>query len=75
MILPSPFGGRWLEEPDEGRVFEIAYERVMRHACPSSVRFADSFPPRGSLFCCICLPTLGEGGSAEPDEGRVFKIT
>ena len=60
MILPSPFGGRWLEEPDEGRVFEIAYERVMRHACPSSVRFADSFPPRGSLFVAFAFPLWGK---------------
>ena len=34
MILPSPFGGRWLEEPDEGWVFEIAYERVIEVSLP-----------------------------------------
>ena len=36
----------------------LSRKRATRQAHPSSVRFADSFPPRGSLFCCRAASPL-----------------
>ena len=56
MILPSPFGGRWLEEPDEGRVFEIARERVIEARLPLISPLRGQLSPRGKPQTVEKLP-------------------
>ena len=61
MILPSPFGGRWLEEPDEGRVFEIAYERVIEARLPLISPLRGQLPPLGeAFFVAFAFPYWGK---------------
>ena len=56
MIFAFPLRGRWLEEPDEGRVFAIARERVIEVSLPLISPLRGQLPPQGKPQTVEKLP-------------------